>query len=344
MTCAHCYVSGGRDLPIAYDNFRAAIKRLRIIINGLDGEKYVTLGNEVFTHPKATQILTTVHEVLPEYSSYKAMGGGIPTTGIALLNRHDKNEVLRILKKMDCSGFDFSVLGGRTNHNALVKNSRAFDALVKFAQWTAEQNIALGINLIISKPLIDDCYEISAFVKQFPNAAVSPVIPIYLPVDRLRTFEQYRAEQSDYLKLKDKLSELGINKKQLLKTAHDHSEKSIFEALEKNSFDYRENETKQPLWTFFNITREYELYYGNAGAHTQKLGNILTDPPHKLLSLIQKLPSNYGWSAYYDINKLPPIDKLLLKISPLTTNYVYPSIQDCIYRWLDKCGSHNYII
>jgi len=337
--CAHCYVSGGPATPMPHEKFDIALKNLRIIIEGLEGEKAVTLGNEIFTHPNLLEILQTTHKILPEYSSYRSMGEGMPTTALALLNRKDKEYIIRAIKKMDCFSFDFTLLGGKTSHNAMVENELAFDALINFTHWTKEMGLEFGINLMMCKPLIEDWHEVAGFLEKFPGAAVSAVIPAFLPVSRLRSFQKYRAEYNDYIKLRGQLSRFGIDESDFFSQVDRYCERSVFDMLSSNPhFDYREDESLLPKWAFFNISNNYDIFYGNVGMHTLKLGNVLEDDAQELLKKIQGLPPNYDWSAYYDLNKLPPLGELLSSLPVLKTNYVYPRIQDCIYSWLDLRG------
>ena len=330
---------------MAVGPFDMAMERLKAIIDHLEGSRHVTLGNEIFTHPKVADILLTTRKILPEYFSYRNMGGGVPTTAIALLRRKNRKDILEILKEAGCHSFDFTLLGGKENHNKLAKNRAAFDALTDFAHWIKGQGMGLGINLMMNKTLIDDWNEVAAFVQKFPNAAILPVVPGFLPVDRLRGFQEHRAQYCDYMKIAGRLSPLGIDEESFFAPIDDLCESSVLSKLRNSSqFDYQKDEEGQPRWMFLNIVNNYDIFYGNAGAHTRKLGNILVDEPEKLLEKIRQLPPNYDWSAYYDIDMLPPMDDLLAGIMPLSTDFVYPRIQDCIYSWLDARGTSNIII
>jgi len=145
------------------------------------------------------------------------------------------------------------------------------------------------------------------------------------------------------MKLKGKLETIGVNEQAFFEDVENFCESNIISSQALRGFDYIEDEDKLPNWTLLNITANYDIFYGNAGAHTRKLGNIIEDEPRKLLELILRLLPNYGWSAYYDVGKLPPVQTLISAVSPLTSNYVYPKIQDCIYRWLDVCGFSGHV-
>ena len=329
-------------MPMPYEKYETVLQNLKVVIEGLEGEKAVTLGNEIFTHPNVLEILSLTHEILPKYSSYRMMGGGMPTTAIALLDRSDKKDIVHMLGKMGCFGFDFTLLGGRASHNALVKNKAAFDALLSFAHWTQEQGLGLGINLMMCKPLIDDWREVTDFVERFPTASVSAVIPSFLPVDRLRRFQKHRAEHGDYMKIRGQLSRFGIDENDFYSVVDNFCERNVFDMLTSNPcFDYRKDESMLPNWVFINVTNNCDIYYGNVGMHTLKLGNILADDPQVLLGKIQALPPNYDWSAYYNLDEVPPMRELLSSLPAIESNYVYPRIQDCIYSWLDLCGVSN---
>jgi hypothetical protein len=112
----------------------------------------------------------------------------------------------------------------------------------------------------------------------------------------------------------------------------------------KTGFDYYKSDENSPNWAFFHITKELDLYYGNAGAHTKYLGNPKTDPATELCSEIADLKANYDYYAYYNIEQMLPAQVLIEKLQPLHTNFVYQDIAGCLYSWNDLCGVPNIII
>jgi len=330
--CAHCYISGGKSTIISLENYKEAISKLNIILKKLNGKIHVTIGNEIFIHPQISDILSLMTEQIPEYFSYDGLNGYVPTTGIALLNRKDRNTVLTSLKSAGCTGFMLTIHGNKEHHNLIAKNNLAFDSAISSIKWLQSEGFKIKINLMLNKFLCDDWQTINGILSDNPDAESRITIPLYIPVDRLRAFQQYRAEYNDCMKLQGKFDKNDF---------FENCEKNIFEKLCNGlCFDYVEEEQ----WAFFNITQTFDIFYGNVGMHTQLLGNLLGDDPDELFNKISSLPSNCDWQAFYDIKKLPPVSSIICNMEPLTTNFVYPSINDCIYSWFDKIGIPNIFI
>ena len=339
--CAHCYVGGGRAAAVSFGDYVKAIAKLSGILDKLEGEIHVTLGNEIFTHPRISDIIYATRELIPDYYSYRGLSGFIPTTGISLVNRKDRRELLESVKRADCSGFMLTLHGDREHHNTITQNKLSFDAVKACAKWLCGEGLDIKFNLMLSKFLIADWQKIHEFIADFPGAEKKLTIPLYLPTDRLRKFQRYRAEYDDCARLSGKLENIGIKEENLF----DNCERNIYAKVNDCvCFDYAEEENKLPEWTFFNITQAFDVFYGNAGLHTRRLGNLLYDAPDELAQKMITLPANYDWSAYYDTDKLPPIESVLRDIKPLNTNFVYSSIHDCIYSWLDGMNVPNIIL
>jgi len=337
-------VSGGAAPAVPLDGYLKAIVTLKSILDRIKGEIYVTLGNEIFTHPRVVDIITVTREIMPDYYSYHGLNGFVPTTGMALVNRKDRDKILEALQSACCAGFMLTLHGDKDNHNRITRNEQAFDAVKTAVDWVIGCGFDIKFNLMLNKSLIADWREVRAFVRDYPQAVRKLTVPLYLPTARLRNFQQYRAEYSDCLRLKGALEEIGIDENSFFRDVFDNCETSVYALLKNNGFDYAGQEAGLPDWAFFNITQSFDVFYGNAGLHTKRLGNLLDDDSDNLLRKIAALPSNYEWSAYYDVPALPPVKDVLCDISPVDANFVYSSIHDCVYSWLDRIGVPSILI
>ncbi len=335
--CAHCYISGGPAPAVRFDGYKRAITALNGILKRIDGEIYVTLGDEIFNHPQIAEMVSFTHGLMPSYYSYNDFL--VPTTGIALLKRKDRRAVLEALRGAGCAGFMLTLHGNKAHQNAITQNNAAYDALKEAAGWLYGEGYKLRFNLMLSKFLVSDWEAVCGFLAPFPEADRVLTIPLYLPTDRLRGFQRYRAEYGDCMELRGRLAEAKIEEERFFGRVHDNCEQNIHRRLEKNeSIDYAEEEGRTPQWSFFNVNREFDLFYGNVGLHTKRLGNLMEDSQETLAERIRALPANYDWSAYYQLSNLPPISSVIRGVQPLNTNFVYPGLADCVYSWFDRIG------
>ena len=335
--CAHCYVSGGRAPAIQFDDYTKAMTKLKTILDKIDKEIFVTLGNEVFTHQRISDIIIFTYDLMPLYFSYEDFD--IPTTGITFGRRTDIKKVIKALRTANCSGFGLTLHGGKENHNWITRNNTSFDSIKTSAEMICNEGFNVTFNLMLSKFLVSDWPSVCEIIGCFPKTDVRLTIPLYLPIDRLRIFQQYRAEYDDCMKLEGRLADARINELDFINKILENNEKRICKnLLGGGHIDYKEEYEKTPEWAFFNITQSFDIYYGNVGLHTQLIGNLMRDSSESLHEKIISLPKNYDWSAFYNLDKLPPIQSVLQKITPLKTNYVYPSSTECFYSWLDGIG------
>lgn len=342
--CAHCYVSGGKAPVMPVNDYFYAVNVLKNLFQKMNGEIYLTIGNENFLHPDITEIITQTHKIMPEYFSYENFD--IPTSGIALMNRKDKDEIITALKSAGCSGAGLTLHGNDEHQGIITKNSRSFTSIIKSAEYFTEQGFQITFNLMLNKMLSGDWNDVSQVLSSFPESKRLITIPLYMPTERLRYFQKYRAEYTDCVKLYDKLDSVGISADKFKEKSEALNEKSIYNFLSgSENFSYSEEEAKSPNWAFFNITQNLDIFYGNVGAHTQYLGNLHSDSDiESIYEKIKNLPANYEWSAFYNVNELPPVRNVLEKITSNNTNYIYPSATDCICSWIDSLSIPNILI
>lgn len=335
--CFHCYVNGGPGAIMPYEDYMLCIEKLKPILDSLDGDIAVTLGNELFNHPRAKDIVKETFKLMPEYYTHEEVG--INTTGIALLKlpEDERDQLMDALVDAGAKSACLTLHGNEEHHNEIVRNNTAFVAIEKTAEYFNSYGVELFFSIMMNKYVIEDWNDIVRFLEKTPNYGAFAVVPLYMPLNRLREFQQFRAEYDDYFKLKGRMSSLGIDEDELFNTVEAYNEKEVSE-LVKEGFDYRKAEEQCPNWAFFNISQDLNLYYGNAGARTRLIGNLRSSSTLDLVESIRNLKANYDYSAFYEIDKLPSVSEVLKNIQPLKTNYVYPNVASCLYGWFDLCS------
>lgn len=332
--CMHCSVDGGPSRNMPFSDYIQCLEKLKPILDRLEGEISVTLGNEPLNHPQAKDILSVTHRMMPRY--YPDQPFDSPTTGVVFMRRRDKEEIIDILPKIGANEIMLTLHGNEKHHNKIVRNPLGYQSIISTAEYFHAQGFKIIYNLMLSKHLVEDWDSVVSFLKKYHSSRVHLTIPSYIPIDRLNTYQTIRVEYDDCMKLKGRLTEIDIDEKKFFERVESNCEKSVVNRL-RNGLDYKYAEKKYPNWTFFNVSQDMNLFYGNAGARTKLLGNLLDLSEEELYKKIIALDANYSYSAYYDVDSLPSMQRILEKVNPLYTNYVYPRESDCLYWWFNKC-------
>ncbi len=339
--CAHCYVNGGMGTPMYFKDYRFCIEKLKTTLDRLNGDIAVTLGNELFCNPDIAKIIDYNLDIIPKYFSYCDFA--VPTTGIALINRNDRNDILRSLKSAGAEKFMLALHGNRDNHNRVVQNPNAYDELFRTADLFAENGFDTLFNLIVSKPLLEDFHETLERLSGIPCTA-RLTVPLYVPTERMRHYQSKRADYGDCIRIAELADKYGIDINSLNEHCRNHSEKAVLTYISANGFNYDLEKSNAADWMFFNITQNLDVYYGNVGAHTKYLGNMKNMSEDELYQSIIPLEANCDYNAFYVDEVFYKLEKYLQKLPERSANLIYPSMADCIYAWLDNMNIPNILI
>lgn len=340
--CAHCYVNGGPAPIMPLDDYHFCIEKLHKILHSLTGDISLTLGNELFCHPDIEHIIQFTHAVLPDFFSFSNFP--VPTTGIALMSKRNLDKILDVLHEAGADSFFLAIHGGKTSHNRIVQNHYGHQKLIETAQWATKHGFKAHFNLIVSKILCREFFDIADVITQFPDASARLTIPIFVPNPRMRKYECIRAEKSDCQAIIPLASELGIDTAAFSRAVTNFSETAIYQNIidtlnVKGSLD-----DPSPQWAFFNVTQNLDLYYGNVGAHTKCLGNLKHTDSELLVARISEQLSNYSYSGYFSSDAQNRFMSTFSSLEPPTTNRIYPSREDCVFSWMDQGRIPNLII
>lgn len=339
--CMHCYVDGGPAPAMSLNAFQYCADKLCAVIDQLQGNVAITLGNEMFCNPDITDILEICRNQLSNYISYQKYS--VPTTGLALISKRDTDNILNLLRELGTTGFMLALHGSRDNHNLVTGNPMAFDGLFRTADYLAAKGFCLLFNLIVSKLLAQDIEGVMTQISSYA-AKVRLTVPLYVPTIRMHRFQSIRADYHECMNLASAVDQAGISSTSLYQHCHLHSEDAVLCDILEHGFHYEEEKQNSPQWAFFNITHNLDFYYGNVGAHTHYLGNLREMSEDKILSAIQSFGPNYDWNAFYDDSAFECLPVTQIQAHQGSHNYVYPSRADCIYAWLDSLGTKNKLL
>lgn len=337
--CAHCYVDGGFAPYMSFENYKICIEKLKPLLKFLGNSASVTLGNELFCNPYIDEILEYNITQLGDHFSYSSYY--VPTTGIALLARKDKEKILELLKKCGAKGFMLALHGDEGVHNSIVNNSIAYKKLFETEKFVSKYGFDVLFNIIVSKKLLNNFEKTLSCVQETQKSA-RLTIPVFVPTNRMRKYQSIRADVSDCLKIAKISDRIGIDTLNLIKHCNEHTELAVKDLICSGKYDYLKDKEYSPKWVFVNVTRDLNVYYGNVGAHTEYIGNLKELSEAQLIDSICKLSSNYDYTSYFSDETFLKIDGLIHSVN--ADDKVYPSVPDCLYSLLDKAGVKNLII
>lgn len=328
--CAHCYVDGGYAKPMSFEDYKRCIKKIKPLLDTLDNCA-VTLGNEIFCNPDIFKILEYSKNQIGKHFSYESYY--VPTTGIALLSKSNKKDIIDMLKSVGAKGFMLALHGNEANHNLIVDNRNGYKKIFETADFVLQENLDVLYNVIVSKKLIPD-FDLT--LKEIEAVGGKPrlTVPIFVPTKRMRKYQAVRADIKDCYRIVETSSQHGIDTASLLNHCKLHTEKALAEIIENGTFNLKEELISSPEWMFLNVTKNLNLYYGNAGAHTLYIGNLNNLKCDEIIDTVKKLPSNYDYTAYFSKDDFLEVTSLVKSIIP--DQLVYPSYSDCICNILDK--------
>ena len=235
--------------------------------------------------------------------------------------------------------------GDAAQHNRLTANPNAYAALLAAAEYIRDSGLFLRFNLMVNRHFPADWASIAAVLKRFPQAESRFAIPLYMPTARLWAYQRQRVTRAQGEALLEMVQGGQTDTAQLADALQNGCETRVHAQLKQAlPFDYRKEKAKAPDWMFLHADSQMNLYHGNVGAHTELLGNLAVQPAVFFAEKIAALPPNYDFYAYYDLEKLPPMETLLARIDPAEHDFLYPSAEDCVLRWVDSLGVENLLI
>ena len=207
--CDHCYVDGGPASNMEAAVYERCINKLKHILANVDGDISLTLGNEIYCHPDIGRIIEYTADIMPQYFSFENQPA--PTTGIALLERTDRDDIIKQLKLINANGFMLAVHGAEDTHDKIVHRRGARSKLFEAADYFANNGLFIFFNLIISKNLCAEFEKVACKIKQYPNAETGFTVPLYVPTKRMRMYQNIRAEYDDCMKLAAQAERCGFD-------------------------------------------------------------------------------------------------------------------------------------
>lgn len=315
-TCMHCYVNGGKAPNMKLEDFGYCMEKLKPVLEHFGEKVSFTLDNELYNHPKLKELLELVEK---NYAKNYYHHGS--TTGIAILEHPDREEILNILKRNDWMEVSFAVHGGKEEHNRMVSNPQAMNAIVKASRLFKEHGFEVWISLMISKKLVETLPEVAKLLEEISYNHILPVIPDFYPTPRLRKYQSVRCNNNEYEKVLAFLQTRGIATVEIEKALQEYNEEAVLKQVQYEAVKQKlsENET-----AFFHINQKLDFYIGNTGAALKYCGNLRECSSEEIIGWIENSQDNFYETAtihYEDILEAISQKKLVRS----EENYVYPN-------------------
>lgn len=330
--CKHCYVAGGPGPMMPVDDALLCIRKLDELAAYLPQGTTFTLDNEPMNHPHLEQILHAAANTSHIQNHHHGM-----TTGIGLMRRNDKADVIRTYQENGYTQFGLTLHGIGAHHDEIVRRSGAFETLMETAQFLKEQGAKIELSLMLNRFFPVDREEISRLLDQLRPDYVFGAIPIFTPHRNMLDFEPYRANEQDIASLSGDLNQWGLDAPALLESALQNTPSAVLRHFrEQDDLAARFNQPQSEM--YLTIHPDCSLYYGNTGAETRCLGDLRHLKVDKIADVLVHLPGNRDYGAFYHPDTLPDTDTLCAALADLPQDLVYGDVESVLYRALVHLG------
>lgn len=323
--CTHCYVNGGPGPLMQTDDALACIEKLDQIASLLPWKASFTLDHEPMNHPEIAKILHAASHTKQITNYHHGM-----TTGIGLMARSDKEAVVQAYLENGYNEFGVTLHGVSAHHDEIVNRKGAFDKTIKAAKFLSQQGCRVQIALMINRFFAEDAGQISRLIDDIGPDDIYFAVPIFTPHSNMMRFEPYRAALETFESIYCYLPKWNQNAEDVMERARRDSVGGAGEKLQYMELRYLWKEKQDML--YFSLHQDCTLYVGNSGAETQALGDLRKLDPRSVVEIIQKLPGNQDYSAFYDIENVPDTESVLKTIKAIPQDIVYGDFASVLYR------------
>ncbi len=327
--CRHCYVNGGPGPMMATGDALLCMEKLDRLAALLPDETSFTLDHEPMNHPEIARIISAAANTRNIQNYHHGM-----TTGVALMGRGDRAEVVRAY--LDCGYHTFGITlhGSPEHHDRIVRRGGAFDAAVAAGEYLKEQGASLDVTLMLNHFFVQDADGISRVLDRLRPQYIGFVIPIFTPHRNMMDFEPYRASAGMAAGLAGHLSEWGQDEAALMNSIEHSTVAAGIRWLQDHSLPDLFSQEQEEL--YLSLHPDCRLYVGNSGAETQCLGDLRHIDLEEAARAIRALPGNRDYGAFYNVDKLPAKERLINQLSELPQEALFGDYPSVIYRGLTE--------
>ena len=333
--CRHCYVNGGPGPMMPAELALLCIEKLDTLAALLPCESSFTMDNEPMNHPEIATIIRSASATqhIPHY--HHGM-----TSGIALMNRKDRDAVLQAY--MDCGYRDFGITlhGNAAHHDEIVRREGAYRASVDTAEYIKSHGTTVGVSLMFNRFFPEDAEELDNLITKLQPDWLFFAVTNFTPHAHMAEFEPYRGTLEMLNQIRPQLEYWRWPEEMRQEVC---TPGMLRERIE-GGLDIAELFRHPQDELYLTVHPDGNLFVGNTGVETECLGNMRTLDIRETALRISELPGNRDYTAFYDIDRLPGREDLLRALEELPRDLVYSDTASAIYRVLAAMGVQTKII
>ena len=328
--CKHCYVDGGPGGVMALEDALLALEKLDALAERLLFEASFTLDNEPMNHPDIETIIQSAAATKHIECFHHGM-----TSGIALMRRKDRSAIMRAY--LDCGYRDFGITihGNAAHHDEIVRRQGAYQTAIEAAEYIKACGAEIGVSLMFNRFFAEDAEGIDALLARLRPDYIYFAVPNFTPHEHMTDFEPYRASLDTLHRLRPWLARWGQKEEELSKELCTIG--MLKERLERG-LDLVDLFQRPQDELYLTVHQDGDLFVGNTGVETERLGNMRTLDVKEAAERICELPGNRDYGAFYELDRLPGRKELLQALEQLPGELLYNDRASAIYRGLYALG------
>ena len=336
--CRHCYVNGGPGANMPSDAVFECIKKLDEIAAHLPFEACFTLDNEPMNHPDIVSIIRAAAATKHIKHFHHGM-----TTGIALMRRADRDEIIKAYIDNGFDEFGITLHGNAEHHNEIVSRNGAYQKAIEAAEYLKSRGARISVSLMFNRCFVDDAAELDGVLTALAPEFVYFAIPNFTPNSRMLGFEPYRASYGDLVAIEAYLKKWCSGADRIFQRAENGTVGAMIAQLENGASLKERFETEQDE-LYLSVHWDCGLFLGNSGAETVSLGDLRSLDPERTAEFIMNRRGNRDYGAFYDAERLPDTESLISALKRLDKGLVYCDPESVIHRGLAELGVPTLIL
>ena len=312
------------------------IEKLDALAELLPFEASFTLDNEPMNHPDIASIIRKAKTTRYIENYHHGM-----TSGIALMCRKDRHGVMQAY--LDCGYRDFGITihGNAAHHDEIVRRESAFRIAIEAAEFMKSCGAEVGVSLMFNRFFTDDALEIDAVIQWLQPAYIFFAVPNFTPHVHMTDFEPYRGSLESFQRIRPWLERWKQNIDEL---AEEICTIGMLRGQLEEGLDIATLFRQHQDEIYMTVHQNGELYVGNTGVETERLGNLRTLDIEETAKRISELPGNRDYGAFYEVDLLPRQEVLVHAIDQLPQDLLYSDRASALYRALTMLGIPTIIL
>ena len=328
--CRHCYVNGGPGPMMALEDAFLVIEKLDALAELLLFEAAFTLDNEPMNHPEIASIVRKAAAAKHMEHYHHGM-----TSGIALMHRKDRQAVMQAYLDCGCRDFGITVHGNAAHHDGIVRRQGAYDTAIEAAEYMKSCGAEVGVSLMFNRFFAEDAGSIDGMLRRLQPAYLYFAVPNFTPHAHMTDYEPCRGSLDTLCRIRPWLARWQRREDKWMKEVCTVGmlRKQLEQGLDLAAlFACPQDEL------YMTVHQNGDLFVGNTGAETERLGSLRTLDIRETARRISGLPGNRDWGAFYEADRLPGREELIRATDRLNQDLLYSDRASAVYRVLTSLG------